>query len=43
MRGFWRENWIWIVAPIVLVIATFVAILCLQSGDEASPFTYHIF
>ena len=42
MGKFLRENWIWIAAPIVLVLVLVVALL-LMSGDDASPFVYNIF
>ncbi|HVS11573.1 MAG TPA: DUF5989 family protein [Planctomycetota bacterium] len=44
MGNFLRENWIWIVAPIVIVLVLFVAFMFLMSGDDAnSPFIYNIF
>jgi len=42
MGSFLRENWIWIVAPIVLVLALVVALLVFGGGDD-SPFVYNIF
>jgi ABC-type dipeptide/oligopeptide/nickel transport system permease subunit len=43
MLKFIRENWIWIVAPIV-VVAVLIIALALFGGDEAvSPFQYQIF
>jgi len=43
MGKFLRENWIWIVAPIVIVLGLFIAIILMQGSDEASPFIYNIF
>ena len=43
MGKFLCENWIWTVAPIVLVLALVVALLVMSGGDEASPFVYNIF
>jgi hypothetical protein len=43
MGTFLRENWIWIVAPIVIVLGLFVAIILLQGSEDASPFIYNIF
>ncbi len=43
MGKFLKENWIWIVAPIVLVLIFFVAIIMSQGSDETSPFVYNIF
>src|SRR5262249_60168615 len=42
-RGFLRENWIYIVAPIVLVIVLLGALYLFGGGSEASPFIYNIF
>ena len=41
MGTFLRENWLWILAPIVLVLGLVVAIVVFGSGDE-SPFVYKI-
>ena len=43
MGTFLRENWIWILAPIVIVLGLFGAILYFQTGDDTSPFIYNIF
>jgi hypothetical protein len=43
MGRFLRENWIWIVAPIVIVLGLFVAIILMQDSNDASPFIYNIF
>ena len=40
---FLRENWIWIVAPIFIVMALMVAVALMTSGDDTSPFVYNIF
>jgi hypothetical protein len=40
---FLRENWIWIVAPIVIVFLAMIAVAALTSGNDASPFIYNIF
>ena len=42
MGSFLRENWIWIVAPIVLVMILVVVLLVMGGGDD-SPFVYNIF
>jgi ABC-type dipeptide/oligopeptide/nickel transport system permease subunit len=42
MGSFLRENWIWIVAPIVLVLILVLAMVYLSAGDD-SPFAYNIF
>jgi hypothetical protein len=41
--GFLRENWIWIVAPIVLVAAAVLWLLYTGSDDAAAPFQYTLF
>ena len=43
MGKFLRENWIWIVAPIVLVLLLVVALLVFGRGGDESPFVYNIF
>ncbi len=43
MGKFLKENWIWIVAPIVLVAILLVVVAMLGSGDESAPFIYNIF
>lgn len=42
MRRFLRENWLYIVLPIALVVIGLTA-LFLFNRDEASPFIYNIF
>ena len=42
MKSFLRENWIWIVAPIVIVLVLFAVLIAMGGGDD-SPFTYRIF
>jgi hypothetical protein len=41
MPSFLRENWVWIVAPIVLLGLLVVALLIL-GPDASSPFDYPI-
>lgn len=42
MKEFFKENWIWFVAPFV-VAAVIVVALMLLGGDEGSPMDYLIF
>jgi len=43
MLKFLRENWVWIVAPIV-VLAVIVAALAIFGGDDSvTPFVYPLF
>jgi hypothetical protein len=41
MKSFLRENWIWIVAPIVIVLVLFAVLIALGGGDD-STFIYKI-
>ena len=41
MRAFLRENWIWIVAPIALVVGL-VAVMIVLGSREDSAFVYPI-
>jgi len=43
MGKFLAENWIWIVAPIVIVMVLLIAVVLLTQGNDASPFVYNIF
>lgn len=43
MKNFLRENWIWIVAPIVIVAVGVLYLLWQGSGDAAAPFSYTLF
>jgi uncharacterized protein DUF5989 len=42
MGTFLRNNWLWIVAPIVLVFVLMVIVILLGGGDDASPFVYNL-
>ena len=42
MSEFLKENWIWIVAPIAVVVIAVVVILVVAEGDPASAFIYNI-
>jgi hypothetical protein len=39
---FLRDNWIWIAAPIAIVIGLFAAVILLQGQQEVAPFIYTI-
>ena len=43
MGKFLAENWIWIVAPIVIVMVLMIAVLVFTQGNDTSPFIYNIF
>ena len=43
MAGFLRQNWVWIVLPIVLVRALVVALLVFGSGGDDARFVYPVF
>jgi hypothetical protein len=40
MSGFLRENWKWIVVPILVVLLALVAFVVLGGGENTSPFQY---
>ena len=42
MVRFLRENWIWIAAPIAVVLGLFAAVILFQGQQEVSPFIYSI-
>ena len=42
MTEFLRENWIWIVAPIALVVVL-VGVVIVMGADGDSPFIYNLF
>jgi hypothetical protein len=42
MKEFLRENWLYIVAPLVIVMIGIVVILILSNGSESS-FTYNVY
>ena len=42
MGAFLKENWIWIVAPIVVVIVAVAVILITSEGNSTAPFVYNI-
>jgi hypothetical protein len=42
MSDFLRENWLWIVVPLVVVVAGAIAFLVLTGGsEEVNPFIYN--
>lgn len=41
-KGFLRDNWIYIVAPFVLIVLALLALLVF-GGDSPSGFLYNIF
>jgi hypothetical protein len=42
MKNFFRENWLYIVAPLALVLVLLVALI-LFGDDSTSPFLYNLF
>ncbi len=42
MKNFLRQNWIWIVGPVVVVLILLVALAFYFGGDSSSPFIYPI-
>lgn len=43
MENFLRENWIWIVTPIVLLVIALVVVFWMVSGSDDGQFVYNIF
>lgn len=43
MGKFLAENWIWIVAPIVIVMVLMVVVVLLTQGNDPGAFVYPIF
>jgi hypothetical protein len=43
MGTFLRENWLYIVAPVVIVVVLLGALAIFSGGGEGSPFIYNIF
>lgn len=43
MKDFLRANWVWIVAPIVVVAIAFALLTWLNSGGETAPMNYPTF
>ncbi len=43
MEDFLKENWIWIVAPVVIVALAVTAIVIFGESGEAVPFEYNIY
>ena len=40
MGRFLRDNWVWIVAPVVIVVILCVVIAWFSQGDSVTPFVY---
>ncbi len=43
MGSFLRENWLWIVTPIFLLMLALVYVLVMLPGDDDGSFVYNIF
>lgn len=43
MGKFWRENWLWIVTPVVLILLALAAVIVLGGDDPNARFDYNIF
>lgn len=42
MRQFIKENWIWIVLPMVLAVAVLIFLIKTMDEGEATPFIYNV-
>ncbi len=40
MIRFLKDNWLWIVAPIVLLLVAIFVLIKSTSGDDVQPFVY---
>lgn len=40
MIRFLKDNWLWIVAPIVLLLVAIFVLIKNTSGEDVSPFVY---
>jgi len=43
MRRFIEENWLWILAPVIVVALGVGVLLLLTSGEGQAPFRYALF
>lgn len=42
MRSFLRENWLWVLMPLLLAAAVLVFIAFFYEGDDVAPFLYNL-
>lgn len=42
MLRFLRENWLWILMPVLLAIAVLAFVALFYEGDDVAPFIYNI-
>lgn len=42
MGAFLKENWLWIVLPLVLAIAVLVFLVFYFEGEDVAPFIYNV-
>ena len=40
--NFLKENWLWIAAPVVIILALLVFLMMQTEGNSDSPFIYNI-
>lgn len=44
MMNFLKEYWLWILVPMLLILAALAVLLLMAGGDDsASPFQYNVF
>ena len=41
--NFFKEFWLWILIPFVLVIGALLAFVAFSNDDAVSPFVYNVF
>jgi hypothetical protein len=42
MGRFFKENWLWIVLPMVLAVAVIVFLVFCFEGEDVQPFIYNV-
>ena len=42
LAGFLRENWLWIVGPIAVLIVVLAVLAYVSGQDESAPFIYNV-
>jgi ABC-type dipeptide/oligopeptide/nickel transport system permease subunit len=43
VQRFLRENWVWLIAPVVVVVAVLLLFAFFGADDGVEPFVYPIF
>lgn len=43
MKDFFKDYWLWILVPFLVVIGGIVALYWMSGSDSVSPFQYNVF